>query len=471
MREDAQPSFRRTRRTAVAVGAVTLLTFLATDPGAAAPGAPAQASSFNAGTGSAIALGYKVNPVAGNLSFGITAGESVAGHQNTGATGQSRAINLGVIGVTLAGEGCDGGAPTLPESSQPQPLVVTSADEGAAQGKTEKEAEVITKSARATPDPFAEAITEIAPLGDRSTVYIGGGRTITHSGLVADGVREALARTEIGEIVIAGGAIKLTGLTWQAVHRSGAEEVAEGFFRIDGLEIGGQRIPVPHDLLDQLEVVNQLLSVLGVEITAPEVRFEEGIVFVDPLKIAIVPNDLRDSLTQPIFELIQPVREDLTDLLLEIDCGNSTYITVVDLVLGSVSGAGSLGLELGGVQATTSELNAFEFPQLPPPPELAPAAPAPPTPAPPSTGGAGGSFASAPSPAPASAPAPSGGDEEVAAPTPVEDVAESPIARVTGERGGVMALVAGGGLAALLLTAEGDRRKMRRALREIPLEA
>lgn len=466
MREDAKPTYRRTKRTAVAAGAITLLTFLATDPGAAAPGAPTQAAGFNPGTGNAIALGYKVNPVAGNLSFGITAGESIAGHQNTGATGQSRAINLGVIGVTLAGEGCDGGSPTLPESQQPQPLVVTSADEGAAQGKTAKEAEVITKSARATPDPFAEAITEIAPLGDRSTIYIGGGRTVTHSGVVADGVREALARTEIAEVVIAGGAIKLKGLTWQAVHRSGAEEAAEGSFRIEGLEIGGQRIPIPDDLLDQLEVVNQLLGVLGVEITAPEVRVEEGIVFVDPLKIAIVPNTLRDSLTQPLFELIQPVREDLTDLLLEVDCGNSTYITVVDLVLGSVSGAGSLGLELGGVQATTAELNAFEFPQLPPPPDVAPAAPAPATPAPPSTGAG---FASAPVPSPVPAPAV---DDEVAAPAPaVDELDTSPIADVVGERGGLMALVAGGGLAALLATAEGDRRKMRRAQREIPLEA
>jgi succinate dehydrogenase/fumarate reductase flavoprotein subunit len=34
-----------------------------------------------------------------------------------------------------------------------------------------------------------------------------------------------------------------------------------------------------------------------------------------------------------------------------------------------------------------------------------------------------------------------------------------------------MALVAGGGLAALLASAEADRRKMRHALREIHLEA
>jgi hypothetical protein len=39
-----------------------------------------------------------------------------------------------------------------------------------------------------------------------------------------------------------------------------------------------------------------------------------------------------------------------------------------------------------------------------------------------------------------------------------------------GSRGGVLAGVAAGGLLLLLATAEADRRKMRRAQREIPLE-
>jgi hypothetical protein len=46
-----------------------------------------------------------------------------------------------------------------------------------------------------------------------------------------------------------------------------------------------------------------------------------------------------------------------------------------------------------------------------------------------------------------------------------------PIADVDGKRGGALAAVAGLGLLAMLITAEADRRKMRRAQREIPLEA
>jgi hypothetical protein len=165
------------------VAGAALLTLFLTEPGAAAPDAAAQ-QAFNGGTGSATALGYKANPTNGNLSFGITAAESVAGHQNTGATGQSRAINLGVIGVTLAGEGCDGGDATLPEESQPQAVVVRSSDKGAEQGVRESEQGIIEKFARATTAPFGEAITTIAPTGDPATAYVSGGRTITHSGVV-----------------------------------------------------------------------------------------------------------------------------------------------------------------------------------------------------------------------------------------------------------------------------------------------
>src|SRR5690606_19685386 len=99
-----------------------------------------------------------------------------AGHQNTGATGQAQSINLGVIGVALAGEGCEGKPPTLANEDQPQPTIVASNDPNAAQGKTEKEAEFITKFARATPKPFAEAITQVAPLGSAAAVEVEGGK-------------------------------------------------------------------------------------------------------------------------------------------------------------------------------------------------------------------------------------------------------------------------------------------------------
>jgi len=451
---DRRTAFRRTRRTAVALGAAAIVSLVVVAPGRAAP---AQ-ESFNNGTGSATALGYKVNPTNGNLSFGITAGESVAGHQNTGATGQARAVNLGVIGVTLGAEGCSGGAPTLPESSQPQPLVARSGDDGADQGFRASEAGLIEKFARATPQPFGEAITTIAPIGDPAAAYISGGRTVAHSGVVGGNTREALARTEIDGLSLGGGIVRLRGLTWEAIHRSGAVNETIGTFAIDGVEIAGQAAPLPGNSLQQLEGLRALLDPLGFAITTPKVRVEEGIVFVDPLVIAVVPNATRDGLIGPVIGGAQPVRDAVTQALLDLDCGNSTYITVADLALGGVTGAGQIGLEVGGVQATTAEIDAFEFALPPPVAPLAPAAAA----APPLGGSVGVPSGTATAPPAAGSEGGGGGPGAVAA---------VPVAALVGERGGVMAMIAGGGLLLLLATAEADRRKMRSAQRAIPLES
>ncbi len=452
-------TYRRTRRTALAVASAALLVAIAPARGSASP----DSTPFNSGTGSAIALGYKVNPTNGNLSFGVTVGESIAGHQNTAATGQSRAINLGVIGVTLAGEGCDGGKPTWAESDQPQPVIVRSGDKGAEDGRAEFEQGApagIEKFARATTAPFAEAITTIAPLGDPATVFINGGRTITHSGVVDGNTREAFARTELGTVSLGDGQVKLNGLAWEAVDRTGARNEHSGTFSIGSVTIAGQTMALPGDSAAQLQQLEALLAPLGFDITPPTVRFAQGVMFVDPLVIGIVPSQQRDGLTQPIVSGMQPLREQIADALLAQSCKNSTYITIADIALGSVTGAGALGLELGGVQATTAEISQFQFGGLPtytpPGPTQLPTLPTiPPTPASPGTVG----------PAPAPPPATTGSSTGPR-PTPTQR-----IAAVAGERGGLLALIGGGGLALLLATAEADRRKMRHALRAVPLEA
>ena len=89
--------WRRTKCAGLAVaGALTLTATM----GSSAPAANAQAAPFNNGTGSAFAESMRLDPVAGGLSFGVGIGQALAGHQNTVASADSRALNLGVIGVT-----------------------------------------------------------------------------------------------------------------------------------------------------------------------------------------------------------------------------------------------------------------------------------------------------------------------------------------------------------------------------------
>lgn len=464
-------AFRRTARVAVGVVTVSALTFGITTNGADAR--PGQQAAFSPGTGSAIALVYKVNPLFGNLSFGITAGESVAGHQNTGASAQSKAINLGVIGVTLAGEGCKGAEPTLAAEDQPQPLLVGSDDPGAEAGKTADLLGlpgVITMKGRATKAPYAQAITTVAPIGAPGGVDISAGTATASSGVVKPGVREARAITEIGKVDLFGGLLRLGGLRWEAVQQTGAATVNSGTFSLGSITLAGNTIPLPPDALQQLSVLREVLQGLGLTLTPPQTRVEKGIVFVDPLRVGIVPSVLRDTVVGGLLSAVQPVRDAFVDLLREIGCegsnnilGNNgkTAVTVLDLALGAISGAGALTLELGGVQASTGEIAGFtglgDVPALP------------------DLGGTDGTdFGSSDlgvgadlgstdlgsTPTSPDGPAVTGGDTDT-----------EPISDVDGKRGGVLAGVAGVGLALLLLTAEADRRKMRRAQREIPLEA
>lgn len=451
-------TYRRTKLTAVAVAAAALVVTVATEPGSA----ESPPITFNSGTGQATAIGYKVNPINGNLSFGITAGEAISGHQNTAATGQSRAINMGVIGVTLAAEGCDGGDPTLAEEDQPHPVIARSGEDGAEEGfrETEKPGG-IEKFARATTAPFAEAITTLAPIGDKAAVYIDGGRTITHSGIINGNTREALARTELGTVTIGGGAIVLQGLAWEAIHRTGAVNESVGTFTIGSVSIGGTPQVLPGDEFQQAAALNDLLKPLGFTVTPPSTRNEQGIQFVDPLKIGIVPSTERDTVVGGVVGGAQPVRAGLTEALLAADCGFASPITIADIVLGSFTGAGAITLELGGVQATTADFKQFQFgllpalPSLPPIGGLGPAV---------LSGGSQPNLGATPAAAsPAAGTAGTGGTTET--------VKAKPIADFAGERGGLMALIGGGGLLLLLGTAEADRRKMQQALREIPLEA
>ena len=460
MNADTRSGYRRTKRAALVVAATALAVGLATEPGGAA--APGAEETFNNGTGNAVALGYKVNPTNGNLSFGITAGEAIAGHQNTAATGQSRAINLGVIGVTLAAEGCDGGDPTFPAEDQPQPVIARSGEDDAEEGIRQTEAPGgIEKFARANTDPFAEAITTIAPMGDPESFFVDGGKTITHSGVIDGNTREALARTELGTISIGGpSGVVIQGMSWEAIHRSGAVEETLGSFNIGSISVGGTPQVLPGDELQQAAALNEVLQPFGLNVTPPGVRVEQGIVFVDPLRIGVVPSAERDAVTGGIIGGAQPVRAGITEALLEADCGNASYITIADIVVGSVSGAGALGVELGGVTATTAEINAFKFALLPALPSLPPVA------------GLGGTTPTlGRTPSVAGAPAATAAAPAAGAAAPQEQVQAKPISDFAGERGGLMAMVAGGGLALLLATAEADRRKMRHALREIPLEA
>jgi hypothetical protein len=463
MKAKAQPAFRRTKRTALAVGAIAALTVVATDPGSAAPVAATQ-TTFNNGTGAATADSVRVDPIAGGLSFGIGVGQALAGHQNTVAQAESRAFDLGVPGVTLAGEACDGGDPTLAEKDQPQPEQVSSTDEGSEDGRHSTESFAggqISKSVWATDDPKAEALTVGAPFEIPGVLSVGGTRAYSRSGVVDGAVREATAVSEVQDLSFAADAVQIKGLRWEAIQRTGGVEEKIGTFTVESLRVAG--VPVPVEDLGQL---NAVLEPIGFQLRIPKTRVVNTtggeIVIVDPLAIAVIPNEARDTVLGAVLGAGQPVREPLADALIDFDCGNATYVTLADVGIASISGGGTLSVSLGGVRATTAAIKLFDgLGQLPP---LAPLSPL-------------GSVGLGTPGTPGRAAVPGTPGTTTAGPssdtTDDGDTATGPLERIgdiTGERGGAMALVSAGGLLMLLGVAEGDRRKMRAAQRSIPLE-
>src|SRR4051794_12063583 len=475
--------YQRTKFGALCAAGVMAITFVAGQgSGAAAPAAPTAPAEGGVapGQGMAIAQTDRVDPRSGGLSIGITFGISIAAHQNQVAQASSQALDLGVIGTTLASEGCSNGPddppgdPTLPADKQPQPLQVDSRDPDAAQGKDAAEAAFplpIHKHAEATTAPFGKSVTTSAPFGIPGVLEVGSGVATSYSGILEDGVtREAKATTDISGITFPGG-VGLSGLHWDATWRSTDGGQPTGTFTI-GSATGPLGVPIPtQDPNATLKQINDGLLPLGFRIDPPAAHVDAGVMFVDPMGISVIPSAQRDQVAGGLFQGVQPVRESLFDALLKADCSNATPITIFDIVVGSITGAGAFHLSLGGVQATSGEVAANPFQLGAGGVQLG-------------TGGvhlpAGGSTSSSSSstsgstfrPGTSTAGSPSTGTAApgaapsgaAATPTTAAIAAKKP----EGQRGGALAGIGLASLGLVAALAEGDRRKMRRAQREIP---
>jgi len=355
--------YRRTRRVAaVATGVVALA--------ALAPIGASADEDFILGSGEARAELVRVGPETGGLNWAPSFGQVIADYQNQVGRGQSRTIDLATLGLVLAAESCTGGDPTWPRESQPPTLAVDSRNEGAGDGET-----IVYQGssmnggtlglgkqhARATDQPLGHAAVELGVLEYEGFGTLAPGGHAEATSQIIDGIRESRAVAVIPEINLGGGQLRLLGLRWEAIHRSGSDnEVLEagGSFTFDVIEAGGQRFTMPQegvDGLDQLtEAINGVLAPTGliIEIPGPQVN-ELGTVTVNPLTITVHESPLGTQVLGPIAEGVQPARQAIFDAMIDFDCRTGNVITALDVVLGVATGIGSLDIELGGVSAFT----------------------------------------------------------------------------------------------------------------------
>lgn len=461
--------------------------------------APARAA-VSPGEGSSYAQSVQMTPKDGSLSVGVILGEALAGHTNSFARAQSLGLDETAIGSSLQAANCGTNPSPTQTSLVAQPLTAETGQAGAAQGftatpetglSTEGANQAVppsfgsTEFVQATNAPYGEADTSYSSLSVPGSVFsVSGTASKAWSGIV-DGQREAGATETIKSLDLVNGMVQLGDLAWNVVYPSGGSAKPTGSFTIGSLKVNGQSVGAGNPTT-ALAAANDVLGTVGLQLSVPGVTTTEGVEYVGPLQIEVVPNSLRDSIIDPTVSATQPavspVAGDLENgftgepasVYAEL-CDSDTPITVAEIAVASVDGAGSYVTSFGGVDASsgTAPTNPYNlsipgFSISPGQSEYVPGTPG--TPGTPGSSLAGDTSGIGTSGTPVtagSATAPTGstgttGGSSASAPQNTQDIA------ATGtEAGGPLLAIGLCGLGALLLLAEGDRRIMRRAQRGV----
>lgn len=371
---------RRSLRWMIGVGSTALLMTGAVDL-AAGPSAGAAAS---AGVGSSYAQSLQVTPHDGSLAVGVVLGEALAGHTNNIARAQSQGVDLGSIGLSLQGYNC-GTAPSAQQKALvPQPLQAETGQPGAAQGETRTADTGLssisptnlpptfgsTEHVMADNTPHGEADTTYAPI-DGGAFSVTGMTSKAWSGLIG-GQRVAGASSDIGAISLVNSAVVLKNMHWQVEFPSGGSAPPTGSFSIGQVLVAGHAVPTP-DPSAVASAVNAALGALGIKLILPSVSLVQGVEFVSPLQLEVVPNANRDTILNavlvPALKALHPLLHGLEDgfgppepaQLAAALCQSDTPITVADITLASVDGGGYFSAAFGGVNASSGEPPANPF--------------------------------------------------------------------------------------------------------------
>lgn len=428
----------------------------------AGPPAAGQDQAFPVGSGRSEAKFLKVGPSRGALTLAPQVGLALSDFLNTRGRGDVRTVDFAALEDSVPAEVRD----ALPT------VKVESTEEGSEEGKTTSigsPPEVPVKVAAA--ELHADAGS--APYGASSfkagSVDIGigtvvGGRAEARSGVVNGNIREAVARVVIPRLELAEGAVVLQNLEWTAINRTGAAQTEEANFSLGAVSIAGQTFSPPagseQPLKDVATALRPVLAPLGIEITFPTPRIENGVVELSPLRLRVADSEV-GAATNPVLEAIQPGREALVGAIRGGSEDVDAAILLSDVALGVLAGGSTLDLDIGGVRAFTSEPAAgFSFGSF----DLGA------TPTPPIAGGPvdTGSGTSSDARAPIASVGSTGQGAADKGASRLTELAAVPTSSLTSTRGGPLLLVGLLGLGAAAVSAAADYRKIRTGARLIP---
>lgn len=326
------------------------------------------------GTAKATGTVVRISPAVGNLELAMTSGVSVAEVTNQLAQSQSKVLDLGLIGTSLTAEQCGEESRIKPEDL-PQPLRVDNREgdaratrdetgtEGSPVGVGRLIVEALTK-------PSGSATAETSDLEIPGVLSLSGLRSNAATEVFPGKGREARAFTE-ASLAIAG--VKLSGLRWDAVHRTGAKEVVDGSFTV-GSVAGSPLIDDTEDLAELEEGLNSVLAATatGLRVEFPVVQHLKeptDLIRVTPLRVIFEDSELSATVLGPVLNGSREQREAAFDTLVEIYCRSGSLLFVGDAFINIMAGSGSMALEIGGVEALSGEFIAGDLitiPDIPP---------------------------------------------------------------------------------------------------------
>ncbi|HTO00799.1 MAG TPA: hypothetical protein VL068_09015, partial [Microthrixaceae bacterium] len=362
--------------------------------------APYDSANFLNGEAQSSATTFKFNIVQGNANIGMSYGFSMAGYRDTTGTSESRALDLGIFPTLYGVEQCDGSAPVLNPQTFPPLTIASSTNPDSVTPKpanaylpgygTQKAGPFVgSQVATAAKGPSSSAYTDSAK-ADMVFISIEGGHSESTTSL-KDHVREARSVVTAKRLTVMGGLFVFHQPRWEAVARSGKEVSATGSFTFKRATVLGiDRSPedAMRDLKAFKKGLEDLLKPLGAKLELPAVTVNDNRVTVTPMTFKLTDPPFGAKMISPFLQNIQPLREAYNKAQLDADCKNETSLLMMDVVLGVLSGSGSIEFMAGGTEAWTDDTD-FSAPPItpipaesivPPAPAVAAVDPIPPTP-------------------------------------------------------------------------------------------
>lgn len=364
--------------------------------------------------------------VYGGFTAKLSVAESRAYYQASAAEASAHGIATGALGSAGTGGStdCSTGAGAPNPLGMPPFAPVTADSTNGPQHKTSGPIPIGVGEVSAASSPqSASATTSALKLGIPGILEISG----QSSARVAfeDGKKRSAGAGVSIDVTLAGGLVKLSGLTWDAANTSGDQASSRSRFTLAGVRVGLATLPVetPAQIAGAITKANKALAGVGLVLDWPHGTDTKTNSAMSGLTLHITQSPLAKLLLKPVMTLKVAVQQLLAKLTSGFTaCPLAQLVNLVggaelvaDVILGSLAGEGEIALTIGGVSAGTEPPPAYRNPfedagpnALPPPP-AAPSVVAPPT-------GDVTDDAAAPAPEPA---APLASPVAVAAPAPV----------------------------------------------------